>query len=161
MRFMLMQAESKLLQNVQGRLNASHNNTMDRVSELESQLRRLRSGRLAREAARQSRISDLLAGEAHEDWCEIGRSQQLADLAKNAQSAEQRMARTQLWAREQLRRMATAHADSLEAFSQSCKSSYEHAERTITSMRQSLEDARRRLAVSREQLKQLRMQGTS
>ncbi len=156
MRFTLMQAETKLLRNVHGRLSASHHNTIDRVSELESQLRKLRSERGARDAARNSCISDLLAGEEHEDWCEVGRSQKLAELAKEAQSSEQRMARTQTWAREQLRRMATAHAESLEAFSQSCRSSYEHAERTIASMRKSLDDARRRLADSQHRLKVLR-----
>lgn len=157
----LLQAESKLLRNVHGRLDTSQHNSMERAAELASQLRRLRADDSVRAATRPSRISALLAGEAHEAWCEIGQSQQLAGLAREAQTAEQRMARTQLWARDQLRRMATAQAASLEAVSQSCKSSYEHAERTIASMRKSLDDARRRLAETRRQLSALRAQASS
>ena len=100
----LLQAESKLLRNVHGRLDTSQHNSMDRAAELASQLRRLRADDSVRAATRPSRISALLAGEAHEAWCEIGQSQQLAGLAREAQTAEQRMARTQLWARDQLRR---------------------------------------------------------
>lgn len=145
----LLQVESDVLRALGSRLDASRHSTMDRVTQFEGQLRRLRAGKTAKAAVRKARIDDLQQGEADESCCEMGRSQQLADLARQAQSAEQRLERTQLWAREQLRLMAAAHAQSLDAFSQRCRESYEHAERTLATMRTSLDDARRRLAQSR------------
>lgn len=156
-----LQAESDTLQNIQHRLDASHQNSMVRIRQLEAQLRQLRAQKAFRAASRRQRVVALRARTEQQEWFEAKPDPEITELVKQARAAEQRLERIQLWGREQLQRLATAHAERLELASNWCRLSQSQAERAIASMRSTLDETRERLTQAQLALLKQRAQDYS